>query len=414
VRILFAAAPGYGLLLPIVPLIWAARAAGHEVLLATTSEMTDVSAAAGLPVVDVHPDRALWSTLMGAIGRPDALPDGAAPEFQLASRERAPFAMFTAAMTEGTIQAARAFGADLMVYPSDHPAGALTAAAADLPGLEVGNRVSWSTRDARRAGADATAGPRFASTELTQALQTRLQIPDAPPRLVARIDPRPPSMGGLDRDELDPLDQVPWWPMRYVPYNGGAVVPPWALAEPPRPRVGVTLGTVVPMVSGSSILGVVLEALNDLEVDVVLAAGRADLSMLGPLPDNVNSVGYLPLSAFLASCRVLVHHGGSGTTAAPLFYGVPQLVLPSFADGPLSAQRVVDRGVGLSDDPTTVTSDRVRALVRRLIDEPQFSQAAQEVRTEMANQPSPAAIMARVADQLPSVSPSDPASPPLR
>lgn len=41
-RILFAAAPAYGLLLPIIPLIWAARSAGHEVLLATTSEMAGV------------------------------------------------------------------------------------------------------------------------------------------------------------------------------------------------------------------------------------------------------------------------------------------------------------------------------------------------------------------------------------
>jgi len=53
VKILFAVTPGYGLMLPIVPLMWAARAAGHEILVATTSEMTGVGARAGLPVVDV-------------------------------------------------------------------------------------------------------------------------------------------------------------------------------------------------------------------------------------------------------------------------------------------------------------------------------------------------------------------------
>ena len=89
---------------------------------------------------------------------------------------------------------------------------------------------------------------------------------------------------------------------------------------------------------------------------MVLAAGSADLTGLGVLPDNVRSVGYLPLSAFLPSCALVIHHGGSGTTAAPLFYGEPQLVLPSFADNPLSAQRVVERGVGLSHDPTTIDS----------------------------------------------------------
>ena len=77
---------------------------------------------------------------------------------------------------------------------------------------------------------------------------------------------------------------------------------------------------------------------------------------LGALPGNVRSVGYLPLSVFLPTCALLVHHGGSGTTAAPLFYGVPQLVLPAFADNPMSAQRVADRGVGLAHDPDTITA----------------------------------------------------------
>ena len=52
-RILFAAPPAFGVLLPIVPLVWAARAAGHETALATTSSMTDVAANAGLGVIDV-------------------------------------------------------------------------------------------------------------------------------------------------------------------------------------------------------------------------------------------------------------------------------------------------------------------------------------------------------------------------
>jgi len=34
-RILVAVPPGYGLMFPLVPLVWAARVAGHEVLVAT-------------------------------------------------------------------------------------------------------------------------------------------------------------------------------------------------------------------------------------------------------------------------------------------------------------------------------------------------------------------------------------------
>lgn len=394
-RILFAAPPAFGVLLPIVPLVWAARAAGHETALATTSSMTDVAADAGLSVIDVFPDRQRWAALTGWRMRPEDLPGDAPPEVRNALGIRAPFAMFTATMTDGTLAAAREFAADLIVTTGDHPAGLIAAAAAGLPVLEVGNRVSWSARDASWKQR-----PAMVPEGVLAPLLDRLALAEVRPEVLARIDPRPPSMGGLVDDEPDSDDGVPWWSMQYVPYNGGAVVPPWALTPGDRPRVGVTLGTVVPMISGTTSLGVVIEALGDLDVDVVLAAGTADLSGLGELPGNVRSVGYLPLSVFLPTCDLVVHHGGSGTTAAPLFYGVPQLVLPGFADNPLSAQRVVERGVGLAHDPATIDVGIVRDLVERLLSEPIFRQQAAQVRAEMATQPSPAVIIDRLQNGL--------------
>jgi UDP:flavonoid glycosyltransferase YjiC (YdhE family) len=395
-RILFTAAPAYGLMLPVVPLIWAARAAGHEVALATTSEMTEVAARAGITVVDVFPDRSRWAALMALIGHPDQVPADSEPEIRAAARGRAPFPMFTATMTEGTIAAARGFQPDLIATTGDHPVGALAAKALNVPVLEMGNRISWSDRDADWRNRTSP----FADEAVVGPVRARLGVPDGDPDLVARIDPRAPSMGGLRADEPDSRDGRPWWAMQYVPFNGGAVVPDWVTQPSERPRVGVTLGTVVPMISGTTSLAVVIEALAGLDVDVVLAAGSADLTGLGVLPDNVRSVGYLPLSAFLPTCALVVHHGGSGTTAAPLFYGVPQLVLPSFADNPLSAQRVVERGVGLAHDPTTIDTSIVKDLVTRLLTETSFAAAAGEVRAEIATQPTPSDIIARVAAEL--------------
>ncbi|GAA0533935.1 glycosyl transferase [Saccharopolyspora subtropica] len=398
-RILFTAAPGYGLMLPIVPLIWAARAAGHEVLLATTAEMTEAGARAGLPVVDVFPDRDVWRELLAGVGslgeRPDveqvAAADGLSEEYRKAARTGNPFGLFTTTMTEGTIAAGRAFGADLVVFTSDHAAGRLAAVALGAPALEVGNRVSWSTRDAEtRERRDV-----YGDDEIVRALRAKLGIPAGQPDLIARVDPRAPSMGGLAAGQTDSLDGVPWWSMRYVPFNGGSVVPDWALRAPERPRVCVTLGTVVPVITGTSNLSVVIEALGGMDVEVVLAAGDTDLADLGELPGNVRSVDFLPLSSFLPTCSLIVHHGGSGTTAAALHYGVPQLVLPAFADNPMSARRVVDRGVGLSHDPATVDVAGVRNAVRRLLAEPAFRAAAREVSAEMATQPSPASVIER-------------------
>lgn len=397
-KILFTSAPGYGLTLPLIPLIWAARAAGHEVLLATTSEMTDVCVRAGLPVVDVFPHRDVWGDLMAVVtGKADPKKDLPA-EYQFAGQSKNPFGMFTVTMTEGTIEAGRAFGADLVVYTSDHDAGMLAAAALGVPSLEVGNRVSWSTRDAEWRAEHHV----FGEDELNALMRDKLGIGAARPAVLARIDPRAPSMGGLAAGEEhdDDRDGVPWWPMRFVPFNGGAAVPDWALRRPDRPRVAVTLGTVVPALSGTTNLTVVIEALGGMDVEVVLAAGTTDLSELGPLPANVRSVGFLALSAFLPTCSAIVHHGGSGTTAAPLFYGVPQLVLPAFADNPVSAQRVADRGVGLTQDPATAEVEPVRALVGRLLTEDGFRAAAAEVAAEMATQPSPSAVLERVVARV--------------
>lgn len=91
--------------------------------------------------------------------------------------------------------------------------------------------------------------------------------------------------------------------------------------------------------AGTSNLSAAVDALGEMDVEVVLAAGTTDLSALGVLPGNVRSVGFLALSTFLPTCSLIVHHGGSGTTAAPLHYGIPQLVMPSFADNHMSAQR---------------------------------------------------------------------------
>ncbi|MDT8913278.1 nucleotide disphospho-sugar-binding domain-containing protein [Amycolatopsis sp. PS_44_ISF1] len=398
-RILFCTAPGYGLTLPLVPLLWAARAAGHEVLLATTSEMTEVCAHAGLPVYDVFPRRDVWQDLVASI-KPGAEPPEDLPEeYRLARRDGNPFGLFTATMTGGTIEAGRAFGAELVIGTSDHAAGMLAAAALGVPVLEVGNRVSWSTRDRQwREGGHHG----FGEDDLSDVLREKHGIGDARAKIVARIDPRAPSMGGLSAGEepADERDGAPWWPMRFVPFNGGTVVPEWAMTRPRRPRIAVTLGTVVPVLSGVSTLRVVVDALAGLDVDVVLAAGRADLTELGRLPSTVDPVGFLPLSVFLPTCSAIVHHGGSGTTAAPLFYGVPQLVLPSFADNPMSAQQVADRGVGLSHDPATVDVGTVRALVGRLLEEESFRTAAAQVRDEMAAQPSPSSVVERVIAAL--------------
>ncbi|WP_185894000.1 MULTISPECIES: nucleotide disphospho-sugar-binding domain-containing protein [unclassified Streptomyces] len=400
-RILFPAAPGYGLMLPLVPLVWAARAAGHEILIATTAHMAKAAAWAGAPVVDVFPLRDVGEDLVAGPDAPGCEDDPRLPEgyWELARAIR-PFELFTLAMTRGTVDAGRDFGADLVVYCSDHQAGKLAAVALGVPALEVGNRVSWSMRDPGVREAART-NPRFGvvpdDSPVVLRLREALGLGEREPDLLGRIDPRAPSLGGLEHEEADPYDGVPWLPMRYVPYNGGAVLPDWALRKAARPRICLTLGTVAPLLpGGTEALRLLIDALAALDAEVVLADDETDLSALGPLPANLIPAGFVPLSGILRDCALVVHHGGSGTTAAALHYGVPQLLVPSGADNELCARRVTDRGVGLAVPPATADAARIAEAAARLLTEESFRHAAGQVRHEMAGQPSPAELIDRI------------------
>jgi UDP:flavonoid glycosyltransferase YjiC (YdhE family) len=90
--------------------------------------------------------------------------------------------------------------------------------------------------------------------------------------------------------------------------------------------------------AGSSSLSAAISALGGMDVEVVFAAGKADLS--------------------------------------------------------------VDRGVGLPHDPTTVDVATVRTSVERLLGAPAFA-AAREVSAEMARQPSPSLVIERLTGALP-------------
>jgi UDP:flavonoid glycosyltransferase YjiC (YdhE family) len=157
---------------------------------------------------------------------------------------------------------------------------------------------------------------------------------------------------------------------------------------------------VVPYTAGVGVLAGVIEAVSELDAEVVLALGEADRSTLGPLPGNVRTTGWVPLSALVPTCRVLVHHGGAGSTMNALVAGVVQLVLPHGADQFANAAAVQRRGVGLSHLPGEADPSTLRRSLHRLLAEPEFFQAADEVSREIAALPPPAEMVLRLESRI--------------
>jgi UDP:flavonoid glycosyltransferase YjiC (YdhE family) len=352
-----------------VPLAWALRAAGHDVLVATTDTGL-IAARAGLPVVDLAPDVDLGAVRARLVREEPQLAEqiitGRLDDVRTVA---VAFARVSSLLSDGLVAAGLAWRPDLIVQSQLQGAGLVAAAKLGVPLVEHGFGF------ARTEGMAALLRSHMAEVFDRHGV-------GLPARLVA-IDVAPPSM----------LDGPPHgWSMRYVPYNGGATLPAWLDTPPERPRVAVTVGTVVPERNGLGSLRRLVDAASQVDAEFVLALGRADPAPLGPLPANVRPVGWVPLSSLLPTCRAVVHHGGAGTTLTALACGVPQLVLPNGADRHINALAAERHGTAVVRSPENVTHLDLSSL---LVDHA-IRAAAEEVRQEIDALPTPADTVARL------------------
>lgn len=92
-----------------------------------------------------------------------------------------------------------------------------------------------------------------------------------------------------------------------------------------RPLIYITYGTVCYDLERYRLT---LEAVADLDADVVLTTMHIDPRELGPLPPNTRTYRYVPNRVALDIADVIVHHGGHGTMLGALAAGTPQVVAP--------------------------------------------------------------------------------------
>ncbi|WP_017587940.1 activator-dependent family glycosyltransferase [Nocardiopsis ganjiahuensis] len=392
--------------LGLVPVAWALRAAGHEVLVASQPALGPVVTGAGLPFAPVGRDHYFARVSRDGLADRHLDFDMAEDRDEVLTWEYLRegygkvvtwwWRMVNDPMFDDLVALGRSWRPDLVVWePSTYaaPVAAQACGAAHVRHLwsvDLFTRVRriflrrWAEQpEADRedpladwlAGRAARHGVEFSET-LVQGQATIEQVP---------ASLRVPSPPGVD-----------YLPMRYVPYNGRAVVPDWLRTPPERPRVGLSLGTTATLRLGGYTVDVtaLLEGLSELDVEVVATLPVHEQAKLGTVPGNVRLVDYVPLHALAPTCDAMVTHGGPGTVLTGLAHGVPQLLVPHarMFDIPVLSRLVEAQGAGTVLPPEQVDPDTVGAAVRTLVNEPGPARAARGLGREIAALPTPAQL----------------------
>lgn len=397
--------------LSMVPLGWALRTAGHEVRVATQPELADAVAGTGLTVVPVGRDHTLyrhrewarrfgeeegsgffdmgeswpddltwqdltwgyrevvswwWRTVNGPMV--DDLTDFCLRwEPDLVLWEPGTFAGAVAAQASGAAHARVLWSVDLFGWMRER---FLRLLAEQPPGRREDVLARWLGAQAERLGG------RF-EEELTRGHFTVTHMPAS----------------------LGRADGLHYVPMRYVPYNGRAVVPEWLRLPPERPRVCLSLGLSATERLGRYAVSMqgLLDALGDLDVEVVATVPPRQRAELASVPPNTRLVSFVPLHALMPTCSAVIDHGGPGTVCTAAVHGVPQLILPRrLLDDRLVARGLADQGMALMIPSDDVTEETTRDHLLRLLREPDLRRGAERLRDEMTAMPAPNDVVAEL------------------
>lgn len=127
----------------------------------------------------------------------------------------------------------------------------------------------------------------------------------------------------------------------------------------------------------------------------LICFGGTDFSDV-PHFDHVKAVGVVNYATIFPACRVIVHHGGSGTTAASLRAGIPTLALWSSADQPYWAAAIKRLKLGTARRFSATSRETLFADLRQIL-APEFATRTREFAARMST---PAASIERTADLL--------------
>jgi UDP:flavonoid glycosyltransferase YjiC (YdhE family) len=363
-RILFTSTPLAGHINPLWRYAEALRGAGHEVRFAASEKARSSVEKRGFalwPVADPTEEESkrVWAML-------DACSADEAPAIGI--RE-----FFGGIMPRAALPAVRAaisdWEPDFVVRESMELAGLIAAEEAGVPSAMISiiaGGYMVQNEDHFFAAADQL---RAHAGTSRQKGQVETVFADFPP--------------SLDEGQLvlgsDPVRIAPNQPVKTLAAGDERWLP-----REGRPFIYVTFGTV----SGRSdkakaTYRLALEVMAELPIHGLLTTGPVmERELLGAIPDNVTVETFVPQTDVFSHADAVVHHGGSGTFLGTMAAGLPQVVVPLFADQPSNAASIAKTGAGVAVYERD--ADVLQAAILRALEDEDMRRKAEALGQEMA------------------------------
>jgi zeaxanthin glucosyltransferase len=153
--------------------------------------------------------------------------------------------------------------------------------------------------------------------------------------------------------------------------SGPKVTFPWERLDG-RPLIYASLGTL--QHSKQGVFHCFAEACAGLDAQLVISHnGGLDQRAIASLPGKPLTVPYAPQTEVLSRARLALTHAGLNTVLDALTYGVPLVAVPVTYEQPAIAARIEWSGAGRSLPLSSLTADRLRAIVCEVLDQPSFA-----------------------------------------
>jgi len=168
-----------------------------------------------------------------------------------------------------------------------------------------------------------------------------------------------------------------------------------AFIESGPPPVYFGLGST-PQETAEELTKILEEVVEDLGIRIILSKGWGCVGQNIP-NGNIKVIEYSPHHKLFPLMSAVVHHGGSGTVHLGAWAGVPQLIVPQWADQYHHAQRVWNLEVGPRPIlRNKLTAWKLKLAIQEAISNPNIAVRCDEVKRLVHKREEPSKILERL------------------